>query len=233
MGAEAGRKVSQCGTAAEAVPESGVLWPETGAAEEELSPVPESGTEGFISAVMLLTGSEDKILQVGEETAERADFGNVVFGDQRDFIYGFIFIGDEQFADFVAFEHGGFQRLVINDFGAVFAFAAFFNGPDDFFGNDGINGFDGAVPNGDFGHNLVLVKKLIVVEVGKTPGHQAFGFFGALFVAFQPGHHLNEAAVVPDGRTGQAETRFRRVAGFETVGAFEAVEQRVAVALAD
>lgn len=102
-----------------------MLWPETGAAEEELSPVSESGTEGFISAVMLLTGSEDKILQVGEETAERADFGNVVFGDQRDFIYGFIFIGDEQFADFVAFEHGGFQRLVINDFGAVFAFAAF------------------------------------------------------------------------------------------------------------
>ena len=94
--------------------------------EETVAGCRRAERRGFISAVMLLTGSEDKILQVGEETAERADFGNVVFGDQRDFIYGFIFIGDEQFADFVAFEHGGFQRLVINDFGAVFAFCRFF-----------------------------------------------------------------------------------------------------------
>lgn len=55
-------------------------------------------TGGVISAAILLTGSEDKILQVGEEAAERPILATLSLGDQRDFIYGFIFIGDKQFA---------------------------------------------------------------------------------------------------------------------------------------
>src|SRR3546814_16502576 len=91
----------------------------------------------------------------------------------------------------------------------------------------------GAEPNLRFVDGVAGLEQRVVVELAEAPGQQPVGLVGARLHAGQAVHHQDQPPPVLYRRGGQAVAGIFRVPGLQAVGADVAVEQRVAVALAD